>query len=91
MHKSVGGGNKFYQILRNYDVASSPRKVLRRLYRGLHPLHSEEGRQVGCVGADHDQGEEPPEGRDHPGGEGPGEMIINIYGCMEKCCVVAQP
>ena len=70
----------------------SPCKVLCWLYGWLHPLDSEEGGQVGGVGADHDQGdnnnnnnnnniknnyipdhdqgEEPPQRRDHPGGEG---------------------
>ena len=36
-------------------------------YWGLHPLYGEEGGQVGGVGADHDQGEEPPEASHHPG------------------------
>ena len=49
----------------------SPCEVLCRLYGWLHSLHSEEGGQVGGVGADHDQGKEPPQRRYHPGGEGP--------------------
>ena len=36
-------------------------------YGGLHPLDGEEGCEVGGVGADHDQGEEPPQPRYHPG------------------------
>ena len=35
-------------------------QVLGRLDGGLHPLDCEESRQVGRVGGDHDQGEEPP-------------------------------
>ena len=87
MHKSVAREREQvmkYLRKRKTDDASLPCKVLRRLYGRLHPLHGEEGRQVGRVGADHDQGEEPPEGRDHPGGEGSGEKIMNIYGYIEK-------
>ena len=46
-------------------------EVLGRLDGRLHPLHSEEGGQVGRIGADHDQGEEPPHTRHHPGRDGP--------------------
>ena len=46
-------------------------EILCRLDGGLHPLDREEGREVGGVGADHDQGEEPPQRRDHSGGESP--------------------
>jgi len=37
------------------------RKVCGVLYRTDHPLHCEEGRQVGCVGRDDDECEEPPD------------------------------
>ena len=40
-------------------------EVLGRLDVRLHPLHSEEGGQVGRIGGDHDQGEEEP----HPSGK----------------------
>ena len=53
-------------------------EVLRGLYRRLHPLHREEGGQVGGVGADHDQGEEPPHGGDHPGGDGLGREVTPL-------------
>ena len=46
-----------------------PGKILGRLDGRLHPLHGEEGGEVGGVGADHDEGEEPPEGCDHSCGE----------------------
>ena len=64
-------------------------EVLGRLDGGLHPLDGEEGGQVGGVGGDHDQGEEPPHARHHPGGDGPGtrgggyrdvEMIVVVVG-----------
>jgi hypothetical protein len=35
----------------------------------LHPLDGEKGGEVGGVGGDHDEGEEPPEPRHHPSGE----------------------
>ena len=47
-----------------------PGQILGGLDGRLHPLHGEEGGQVGGVGGDHDQGEEPPEGSDHSGGKG---------------------
>ena len=53
-------------------------EVLGGLYRWLHPLHREEGCQVGGVGADHDQGEEPPHGGDHPGGDGLGREVTSL-------------
>ena len=40
-----------------------------------HPLHREEGGQVGGVGGDDDQGEEPPDAADYPGGGCPGVEI----------------
>ena len=49
-----------------------PGKILGRLDGRLHPLHGEEGGEVGGVGADHDEGEEPPHASHHPGGDGPG-------------------
>ena len=36
-------------------------EVIRRVDRGHHPVHCEEGRQVGRVGGDQDQREEPPD------------------------------
>ena len=47
----------------------SPSEILGGLDGRLHALHGEEGRQVGRVGTDHDQGKEPPQRRDHPGRE----------------------
>lgn len=41
-------------------------QVLRALYGGDHPLHSEEGCQVGCVWGDDDEGEKPPNPTDNP-------------------------
>ena len=81
MHKSVARERE--QVMKNLrkrqtDGSSLPCKVLRRLYGRLHPLHGEEGRQVGRVGADHDQGEEPPHGRDHPGGDGLGGQVTSL-------------
>lgn len=38
-------------------------QVIRRLNGNLHPLDGQEGRQVGCVGGDDDEGEGPPVGR----------------------------
>ena len=64
-------------------------EILGGLDGRLHPLDREEGRQVGGVGADHDQGEEPPHARHHPCGDGPGtrgggyrdvEMIVVVVG-----------
>ena len=40
-----------------------------------HPLHREEGGQVGGVGGDDDQGEEPPDAAHDPGGGGPGVEV----------------
>lgn len=42
-------------------------QVVWRLDGDLHPLHCQEGCQVGCVGGDDDEGEGP------PGGGGGGE------------------
>ena len=53
-------------------------EILCRLDGGLHPLDREEGREVGGVGTDHDQGEEPPQRRDHSGGESPKFGCFNI-------------
>ena len=83
MHKSVAREREQvmkYLRKRKTDDASLPCKVLRRLYGRLHPLHGEEGRQVGGVGAYHDQGEEPPHARHHPCGDGPevGDSLIKI-------------
>ena len=67
-------------------------EVLGRLDGGLHPLDGEEGGQVGGVGGDHDQGEEPPHARHHPCGDGPGtrgggyrdvEMIVVVVGYQQ--------
>ena len=44
-------------------------EILCRLDGRLHPLDGEEGGEVGGVGGDHDEGEEPPQRRDHPGRE----------------------
>ena len=35
--------------------------------------------QVGGVGADHDEGEEPPHPRHHPGGDGPAHQHSTCY------------
>jgi hypothetical protein len=35
-------------------------------YGGDHLVHCEEGGEVGCVGGDDDQGEEPPDGAYYP-------------------------
>ena len=35
-------------------------QVLSTLYGRDHPLHGEEGCQVGCIGGDDDEGEKPP-------------------------------
>ena len=47
-----------------------PGEILGGLDWRLHPLDGEKGGQVGGVGGDHDEGEEPPEGSDHSGGKG---------------------
>lgn len=39
-------------------------QILSALYRRHHPLHSQEGSQVGSVGWDDDEGEEPPDASD---------------------------
>ncbi len=49
-------------------------EVVRGLDRGHHSLHGQEGSQVGSVGGDHDEGEEPPHAGHHAGGHGPWEM-----------------
>ena len=59
--------------LRSRCVFLSPGEVLGGLDGRLHALHGEEGRQVGRVGTDHDQGKEPPQRRDHPRREGSGK------------------
>ena len=48
------------------------------LYRSGHPLHREEGGQVGGVGGDDDQGEEPPDAAHDPGGGGPGVEVGSL-------------
>lgn len=71
-------------------------QVLRRLYGGLHPLHGQEGRQVGGVGGYHYQGEEPPDPGHHPGRNRPDgrktasqtentELIGYLYGIRIQC------
>ena len=45
-------------------------EVLRGLDGRGHALDGEEGGEVGGVGGDHDQREEPPEGSNHSGGKG---------------------
>ena len=57
-------------LISDLNQQDLPGKILRRLDGRLHPLDGEEGGQVGGVGADHDEGEEPPEGSDHSGGKG---------------------
>ena len=52
-----------------------PCKVLGRLDGRLHPLDGEEGGEVGGVGGDDDQGEEPPDAAHDPGGGGPGVEV----------------
>ena len=44
-------------------------EVLGGLYRSLHALNGKEGCKVGSVGADHDEGEEPPHGSNHSEGD----------------------
>lgn len=39
-------------------------QILSALYRRHHPLHGQEGSQVGSVGWDDDEGEEPPDASD---------------------------
>lgn len=48
-------------------------QVLRTLYGRDHPLHSEEGCQVGCIGGDDDEGEKPPNPSHDSTWERPGE------------------
>ena len=47
------------------------RQVVSILYGGGHPLHRQEGGQVGGVGGDDDQREEPPDASHYPGGGRP--------------------
>ena len=51
------------------------RQVIRLLDGRGHPLHRQEGRQVGRVRGDQDQGEEPPDAAHDPGGGGPGVEV----------------
>ena len=44
-------------------------------YGGDHLVHCKEGGEVGCVGGDDDQGEEPPDAAHDPGGGGPGVEV----------------
>ena len=46
-------------------------QVLCALDGGHHPLHGEEGRQVGRVGGDDDEGEEPPHAPHDAARQGP--------------------
>ena len=50
-------------------------QVLHALDGRHHPLHGEESRQVGRVGRDDDQGEEPPDASHDPGGHSPGVHV----------------
>ena len=50
-------------------------QVLHALYGRHHPLHRQKGRQVGRVGGDDDQGEEPPDASHDPGGHSPGVHV----------------
>ena len=54
-------------------------QVLGRLDGRLHPLHGEEGGEVGGVGGDHDEGEEPPHAGHHPRGDCPAIYSIKVY------------
>lgn len=40
-------------------------QILGTLYRRHHPLHCQKGSQVGSVGRDDDEGEEPPDASDN--------------------------
>ena len=51
------------------------REVIGLLDGCCHPLHGEEGGQVGGVGGDQDQGEEPPDAAHDPGGGRPGVEV----------------
>ena len=46
-----------------------PGEILGGLDWRLHPLDGEKGGQVGGVGGDHDEGEEPPHAGHHPRGD----------------------
>ena len=48
-------------------------QVLCTFYGGDHPLHSEEGCQVGCIRGDDDEGEKPPNSAHDSTWERPGE------------------
>ena len=50
-------------------------QVLRALDGGNHPLHGEEGGQVGRVGRDDDEGEEPPDASHYPSRQGLGHEL----------------
>ena len=50
-------------------------QVIRILDGRGHPLDRQEGRQVGRVGGDQDQGEEPPDAAHDAGGGGPGVEV----------------
>lgn len=52
------GGATLQGSVRDFGLLCKVRSVF---YRGDHPLHCEEGRQVGCVGRDDDEGKEPPD------------------------------
>ena len=79
MHKSVAREQvmKYLRKMKT-DGASLPCKVLRRLYGRLHPLHRQEGGEVGRVRGDHYQREEPPQPRDHAGGVGTEQNKISL-------------
>ena len=57
------------------------RQVFGRLDGRNHPLHSQEGSQVGSVRGDHDQGEEPPQSGNQSSGSCPvGFSHVNCLG-----------
>ena len=55
-----------------------PGEVLGTLYGCDHLVHGQEGGQVGCVGADDDQGEEPPDSSHYTGAGSLGYIIHHI-------------
>ena len=50
-------------------------KILRRIDGGVEVLCCQGGRQVGRVGGDQDQSEEPPDAAHNAGGGGPGVEV----------------
>ena len=63
-------------------VTPPPGRVVGSLAH-LHPLDRQEGRQVGSVGGDHDEGEEPPHTGHHAGGDGPA-AVQTLFTRMKK-------